>query len=494
MPPEILTPKSLSALWSRRSTLCGQILPDTPLVPRAVVVGQPLVTEPVQCKERNRGRDPAVAVGDDGLVSILGHTRLLQHPRELLVGVEGTALGIEEAVGVEVGGPWYTSRPSLSSRHGASILPLLARIENESVATLAGGEEAFGVRPPAAPRLRGEEGRLRFGDFGGGRPVLGRPLLPAAVEDEDTVVAVVRKGPPEAGGELATRVVVYHDAGLVADAERSHETRETFRGCDLRRHGVVGVGDVAGPVNVDCAWDVGLVVLLAGGEVRGLLAASAEVGLVYITPDIHDAHLLVIEMCGEPVGSDERVLFLHLLFLQDVVLAGVGFGEPARPYFVVLAETSFDHLVLQVVFENFDPTPRAQPELLHQIVAAQRALQLLDGVLGPYLLNSAPEAEPGFLGDVPPARRAPRDVGPGEPEEHVHVRKLSVAAREVGIPYKAPDRRVAPRVLARGVPVRTHVVGDEVGDGVYVVLGIVRPPQRSHPPSSALFHVLFAPQ
>ena len=90
--------------------------------------------------------------------------------------------------------------------------------------------------------------------------------------------------------------------------------------------GVVGVGDVAGPVNVDGAGDVGLVVLLAGGEVIGLLAPSAEVRLLYITPDIYDAHLLVIEMCGEPVGSDERVLFLHLLLLQDVVLAGVGFG------------------------------------------------------------------------------------------------------------------------------------------------------------------------
>src|SRR5215218_4344717 len=214
MPPEILTPKSLSALWSRLSTLCGQILPDTPLVPRAVVVGQSLVTEPVQGKERNRGRDPAVAVGDDRLVSILGHTRLLQPPRQLLVGVEGTALGVEEAIGVEVGGPWYTPRSGLPSRHGTGVLPLVARIENVGVAALARGEERLGVRPPAAPRFRGEDGQLRIGDFGGGRTVLGRPLLPAAVEDKDPVVTVVSKSPPEAGGELATRVIVYHDSGI----------------------------------------------------------------------------------------------------------------------------------------------------------------------------------------------------------------------------------------------------------------------------------------
>ena len=94
---------------------------------------------------------------------------------------------------------------------------------------------------------------------------------------------------------------------------------------------------------------MGLVVLLAGGEVIGLLAPSAEIRLLYVTPDVYDAHLLVIEMCGEPVCSDERVLFLHLLLLQDVVFAGVGFGEPAGFFFVVFAEAPSDHLVLQVV-------------------------------------------------------------------------------------------------------------------------------------------------
>src|SRR5918995_2343222 len=336
-----------STIRLARSTLCGQVLPDTPLVPRAVVVGQPLVTEPVQGKEGDRGRDPAVAVGDDRLVSILGHTRLLQLPRQLFIGVEGTALGVEEAVGVEVGGPWYTPRPGLPSHHSTGVLPLVARIENESVAPLAGGEEAFGVRPPAAPRIGGEVGRLRFGDFGGGRTILGRPLPPAAVEDKDPIVTVVSKGPPETCGELATRVVVGDHLRIISDAERAHELRETFRRCDLHRHGVVGVGDVTGPVNVDGAWDVGLVVLLAGSEILGLLAASAEVRLVHVTPDIHDAQLLVIEMCGEPVGSDEGV---HLLLLQDVVLAGVGLGQPAGSVFVIFAETSFDHLVLQVVF------------------------------------------------------------------------------------------------------------------------------------------------
>src|ERR687898_1643862 len=163
---------------------------------------------------------------------------------------------------------------------------------------------------------------------------------------------------------------------------------------------------------------------------------------------------------------------LHLLLLQHVVLADVGFGEHAGSVLVVLAETSFDYFALQVVFESFDPTPGPHTKLLHEIVAAQGTLQLLDGVFGPYFLNPAPEAAPGLLGDAPAARRAPRDVGPGEPEEHVHVLEHLVAAREVRGPDKPPDRGVAPRVLARGVPVRTHVVGDEVGHGVYVIPGV----------------------
>src|SRR5215212_369656 len=87
----IVAPKRLLAL----STLYRKVLPDTPLVPRAVVVREPPVTEPVQGDERDRGRDPAVAVGDDRLVPIPWHTSLPQPPLQLLLGVEGTAVGIQ---------------------------------------------------------------------------------------------------------------------------------------------------------------------------------------------------------------------------------------------------------------------------------------------------------------------------------------------------------------------------------------------------------------
>src|SRR5829696_542738 len=163
---------------------------------------------------------------------------------------------------------------------------------------------------------------------------------------------------------------------------------------------------------------------------------------------------------------------LSILLLPDIVFASVGFGEPAGLVLVVFAQAALDHLVLQVVFEVLDPTPWPQVELPHEVVTAEGALQLLHGVLGPYLIYPALEAAPGLLGDAPPPRRAPRYVGPGELEEHVHVRELLLAARQVSVPDKAPDRRVAPRVPARGVPVGAHVVRDEVRDGVYVVLRV----------------------
>src|SRR3954468_1103973 len=109
--------------------------------------------------------------------------------------------------------------------------------------------------------------------------------------------------------------------------------------------------------------------------------------------------------------------------LEDGLLAGVGFGEFVGSFPVVLTQASFYHLVLQVVFEDLDPTPWTPVELLHEVVAAQGALQLLHGVLGPNLVHPALEAAPGLLGDLPPPRRAPRDIRPRQLEEHIHVRE-----------------------------------------------------------------------
>src|SRR5918995_5638296 len=151
------------------------------------------------------------------------------------------------------------------------------------------------------------------------------------------------------------------------------------------------------------------------------------------------------------------------LLLEYVVFAGVGFGDLAGLIFVILAETALYDLVPEVVFEGLDPRPRPSPELQHEVVAVERALEPLHGVLGPNLFDPTFQAAPGRLGDAPAPRRAPRDVRPGELQEHIHVGERPVAAREVGVPDKAPYRRVAPRVAPDRVSHRTHVVRHEVG-------------------------------
>src|SRR5215212_5087467 len=295
---------------SGRSTFYGQILPHAPLVPRTVVDGQPPVPEPVQREERHRGGNPTVAVCDHGLLLVLGYTSLPQPARQLLIGEKGAALGIKEAVGMQMGGTGYVTRPARLAHHGAGVLALVARVDNEGVVTA--GEEIFGLPPPAGPGFWGEDGRPRFGDPGRRRAALSGPLRPAAVENGDRVVAIVRKRPPQPGGELAARVVVDDDVGIVADPERAHRLSEAVRRSDLCRHGVVGVGDVAGPIHVDGAGDVCLVVLLAGGEVLGLLATLPEVRLLHVPPYVHDANVPVFQVVGEPVRRDEGIELFHI--------------------------------------------------------------------------------------------------------------------------------------------------------------------------------------
>src|SRR5919112_3037024 len=95
--------------------------------------------------------------------------------------------------------------------------------------------------------------------------------------------------------------------------------------------------------------------------------------------------------------------------LEYGLLPGVGFGQLAGSLCVVLAQAPLYHLVLQVVLEHLDPTPWTPVELAHEVVAAQGALQLLHGVLGPDLVHSSLEAAPGLFGNTPAPRRAPRD-------------------------------------------------------------------------------------
>src|SRR4028118_1368400 len=108
--------------------------------------------------------------------------------------------------------------------------------------------------------------------------------------------------------------------------------------------------------------------------------------------------------CSHSVSTRGSKLSTLLLLSEEAVFAGEGLGQLSGPVRVVLGEAAFDDLALKKCFDGFDPTPRRPAEDAHEVVAVERALQLLDGVLGPYLLHPVAPAPPG-----------PRRAGPSPP-------------------------------------------------------------------------------
>src|ERR687893_518336 len=194
--------------------------------------------------------------------------------------------------------------------------------------------------------------------------------------------------------------------------------------------------------------------------------------------------------CSQPVSTRGSRVSTVLLLSEEVVFAGEGLGLLAGAVPVVLGEAALYDLALEKVFDGLDPTPRRTAEDAHEVVSVERALQPLDGVLGPHLVHPPAEASPGLHGDLSSPGGAAGYVRAGELEEQVDVSQHPAAALEVGIPDEAPDGRVAPRVAPDRVAHRPHVVADEVGDGVDVVLGVGQALHR--PPRDGGPHVLVA--
>src|SRR4028118_709070 len=120
--------------------------------------------------------------------------------------------------------------------------------------------------------------------------------------------------------------------------------------------------------------------------------------------------------CSHSVSTRGSKLSTLLLLSEEAVFAGERLGQLAGPVPVILGEAAFDDLALKKVFDGFDPTPRGPAEDAHEVVAVERALQLLDGVLGPYLLHPVAQALPGRHGDVPSPGGAAGYVAAGRAE------------------------------------------------------------------------------
>ena len=116
------------------------------------------------------------------------------------------------------------------------------------------------------------------------------PLLAAAVEQPDVVVAVELEVPVGVGGEPVVVAAVEHDGVVVGDAALGQQRLELLLVDEVAADLVLQVG---GPVELDGAPDVALVVG------RGVLV------------DLDQDDLRVVEVVLDPLGGDERVLAAH---------------------------------------------------------------------------------------------------------------------------------------------------------------------------------------
>ena len=134
-------------------------------------------------------------------------------------------------------------------------------------------------------RRRGA-GRQRVGQLAG----VELPLLAAAVEQLDVLVAVELEVPVGVGGEPVVVAAVEHDGVVVGDAALGEQRLELLLVDEVAADLVLEVGR---PVELDGALDVALVV---GGGVLVDLDEDDAVG---------------VEVVLDPLGGDERVLAAH---------------------------------------------------------------------------------------------------------------------------------------------------------------------------------------
>ncbi len=129
------------------------------------------------------------------------------------------------------------------------------------------------------------------------------PLLAAAVEQLDVVVAVELEVPVGVGGEPVVVAAVEHDGVVVADALLRQQLLELLLVDEVAADLVLQFGL---PVQLDGAGDVAAVV--GGG--------------VFVDLDEHDP--VGVQVLLGPVGRDERVCAAHVVLLDVVVMDADG--------------------------------------------------------------------------------------------------------------------------------------------------------------------------
>ena len=117
-------------------------------------------------------------------------------------------------------------------------------------------------------------------------PVLGEPLLPAAIEDFGVLVAVVLQLPEGPGGKPVVVVAIEDDRRVVVDAGLLQKVFKVLLGRKVPR---LGISQLCFPVPADGARDVAVVV---GRRIH---------------VDLDEAYIVVVKVIGRPVGRDQNV-------------------------------------------------------------------------------------------------------------------------------------------------------------------------------------------
>jgi hypothetical protein len=103
---------------------------------------------------------------------------------------------------------------------------------------------------------------------------------------------------------------------LISDSQVPQYLGEAFRWRDLCLYRIVVIDYITAPIEVHRAWNVLLLILIAGSNVECVLYLRAvrlfALNIANIAPHVYNAEMWVVQMFRQPLGLYEKRLSLWL--------------------------------------------------------------------------------------------------------------------------------------------------------------------------------------
>jgi hypothetical protein len=103
-------------------------------------------------------------------------------------------------------------------------------------------------------------------------------------------------------------VVHSDDFGGIANPADGHRLGESSRRRNLRRHGIVQIHNVLGPVDVDCTRNVAGKVFVGSAAIRGFFDARRNGLRGHVTSHVDHADVRIVQVLRQPVRAHKRVV------------------------------------------------------------------------------------------------------------------------------------------------------------------------------------------